>query len=344
MIASHFTVTRLSTVSRLWLWSLLIANISLVVGCGSSSNLPDQLDMRSDDSASSSGSDSREELPPDLAQADSASDDQSSSGSQDTAGATDMVSGGENDSNTSTRDVLADLSGGDTWCRGYATRYWDCCKAHCGWSGNVPDGLQPSLSCDQSNTPQVENNQTSSCESAASDSAYTCFSMAPWAVSDTLSYGFAAVPAEGDICGRCYELQFDGTSFNAGNDPGSAALQDHRMVVQALNIGYDVENRQFDILTPGGGVGLFDACTTQWDVQSSEMGATYGGFLAQCKMDANYQGSHDDYKTCVLNRCSAVFDGPGMSDLLAGCQWFVNWFEVADNPNLRYREVACPDD
>jgi hypothetical protein len=24
--------------------------------------------------------------------------------------------------------------------------------------------------------------------------------------------------------------------------------------------------------------------------------------------------------------------------------WFVDWFEVADNPKLHYNEVACPQD
>jgi hypothetical protein len=36
---------------------------------------------------------------------------------------------------------------------------------------------------------------------------------------------------------------------------------------------------------------------------------------------------------------------PGLreqADLLAGCTWFVNWFEVADNPNLVAKEIACP--
>jgi hypothetical protein len=31
-----------------------------------------------------------------------------------------------------------------------------------------------------------------------------------------------------------------------------------------------------------------------------------------------------------------------LSELAAGCQWFVDWFEVADNPAVKYKEVACP--
>ena len=244
------------------------------------------------------------------------------------------------------QDVGGEEPGGEgsdaAQCSEYATRYWDCCKAHCGWSGNVPDGVSPVTSCDASNQPLVSSEVASSCGATGPSSAYTCNDMSPWSVSATLSYGFAAVPAEGDVCGRCYELEFDGGSHNAGADPGSAALSNKKMIVQATNIGHDVAGRQFDILIPGGGVGLFDACTYQWGVDTSELGEVYGGFLAACKKDANYQGSHDSYKQCVRSRCTGVFDEPAHADLRDACVWFVDWFEAADNPSLKYREVPCP--
>jgi hypothetical protein len=238
----------------------------------------------------------------------------------------------------------ADAGGGPAsgQCSGYATRYWDCCKAHCGWDGNVPDGVSPVTSCDASDQPLASFDVASSCGATGPSSAYTCNDMSPWSVSATLSYGYAAVPAEGDICGRCYELEFDGSSYNAGADPGSAALLGKKMIVQATNIGHDVAGRQFDILIPGGGVGLFDACTYQWGVDTSELGEVYGGFLAACKKDANYQGSHDSYKQCVRSRCEGVFDEPEHVELRDACVWFVDWFEAADNPSLKYREVECP--
>jgi hypothetical protein len=232
----------------------------------------------------------------------------------------------------------------DDACQGYATRYWDCCKAHCGWDGNVPDGVNPVTSCNQNNTPQTSNyDATSSCNATGPNSAYTCYNMAPWEVSDTVSYGFAAVPAQGDICGRCYQLEFSGASYNAGADPGSAALLGKTMIVQATNIGHDVGNGQFDILIPGGGVGLFDACTNQWGVNTSDLGATYGGMLSHCKQTLG-NASHTDLKNCVRGRCEAVFDEPSQADLLAGCLWFTNWYELADNPSLSYQEVACPQE
>jgi hypothetical protein len=231
----------------------------------------------------------------------------------------------------------------DTACHGYATRYWDCCKSHCGWAANVPSGVSPVTSCNQSDAPLTGDfNAASSCDVAAQSSAYTCYSMAPWVVSPTLSYGFAAVPATGDICGRCYQLEFDGTSHNAGADAGSAALSGKTMIVQATNIGFDVGNGQFDILIPGGGVGIFDACSRQWGA-SGGLGATYGGFLAQCKQDLGNNSTPAQYKSCVRGHCDRVFSSSaGLSDLHAACLWFVDWYEVADNPSLSFQEVECP--
>jgi hypothetical protein len=164
--------------------------------------------------------------------------------------------------------------------------------------------------------------------------------MAPVAVNAKLSYGYAAVPSQGDICGRCYQLEFTGKSHNAGDDPGSAALAGKTMIVQATNIGYDVGNGQFDVLIPGGGVGAFDACSYQW--KSNDLGAQYGGFLLACKQ-AKPNGTHAEWKACVSQKCDTVFADPALAELKSACDWFVNWYEAADNPALRFQEVACPD-
>lgn len=230
---------------------------------------------------------------------------------------------------------------GDAWCQGYATRYWDCCKAHCGWPGNVNPATEPLQSCDKADESLGASYDTASaCQAPAEGSAFTCYNMAPWAVSDALAYGFAAVPASGDICGRCYRLEFDGTGHYNAQDPGSVALAGKAMIVQATNIGHDVAGGQFDILTPGGGVGAFDACSYQWGVATAELGATYGGFMTHCQQTVG--GDLQQLKDCVLARCAAVFDEPGMAELADGCAWYVGWYQAADNPNLRYQEVACP--
>ncbi|MFZ5896929.1 MAG: cellulose binding domain-containing protein [Myxococcota bacterium] len=225
-----------------------------------------------------------------------------------------------------------------TGCSGYATRFWDCCKPHCGWSGNVPSGVNPMNSCSANDQTLSGYGQASSCNGG---SAFTCYSLAPYAVNSQLAYGYAAT-SNGDVCGRCYQLQFDGRSHNAGNDPGSAALAGKTMIVQAINVGFDVSGGQFDLLVPGGGVGAFNACSTQWGVSNSELGVQYGGFLAACKQQLGYNASLAQYKSCVASRCQSVFGSRGLTELQAGCQWFVDWFQAADNPSLKYKEVACP--
>ncbi len=153
-----------------------------------------------------------------------------------------------------------------------------------------------------------------------------CWDGAPWAASDTLAYGYAAASGSNYQCGRCYQLQFTGTGHN-GNSAGVASLSGKTMIVQVVNNG-GVSADQFDLLIPGGGVGDFDACSSQWG--SSDLGAQYGGFLAGCNGD----------RSCVEQKCQRVF--AGKPELLAGCNWFLGWFNLANNPNLVYREVACP--
>ncbi len=169
----------------------------------------------------------------------------------------------------------------------------------------------------------------------AGGTAYMCTSMAPRQVSDTLSYGYVATnPAS---CGTCYKIQFTGQSHNAPGDPGSAAISGKQMIVQVSNTGGDVNSGQFDLLVPGGGVGIYNACSTQWGVSSADLGAQYGGFLTTCRSQ-----SHDyaTYKQCILTKCSSVF--ASRPDLKAGCEWFVNWYGAADNPAFVYETVACP--
>lgn len=223
-------------------------------------------------------------------------------------------------------------------CRGYATRFWDCCKPHCGWQGNVPSGVSALNSCTASNAPLSDVNAGSSCNGGG---AFMCQGLAPYAVNSNLAYGYAAT-SNGDICGRCYQLDFDGSSHNAGNDPGSRALAGKTMIVQAMNVGYDVNGGQFDLLVPGGGVGAFNACSAQWGVSNGELGAQYGGFLSKCKQQHGYNASLDTYKSCVAQQCTSVFGSRGLKDLEAGCRWFADWFQAADNPALKYKEVACP--
>ena len=49
------------------------------------------------------------------------------------------------------------------------------------------------------------------------------------------------------------------------------------MIVHATNTGGDVGSTQFDIAMPGGGFGIFDGCSKEWNATSDVWGAQYGG-------------------------------------------------------------------
>lgn len=224
----------------------------------------------------------------------------------------------------------------------FATRYWDCCKPHCSWTANTY-GVNPMPSCTAANATIADTMTQSACSSATATNAYTCFNNVPVAVDANNAIGFAAVPVTStnppsDVCGKCYKLTFTGAG-QYGSNPGATALAGKSMIVQASNIGYDVSHDQFDLQIPGGGVGAFDACSSQWG--ATDLGAQYGGFLTQCQNGGS--PPLDQLKTCVRNKCNTIFAGrPTFAPLLAGCLWFVDWFQCADNPVVTSVEVTCP--
>jgi hypothetical protein len=237
-----------------------------------------------------------------------------------------MASGGSaSGGSTSTGNTHAQpppITGGSS---GFATRYWDCCKPSCGWSANANG--KPVHTCGKDGTSTVGNDTQSACSGG---SGYMCYWGAPWSVSDTLSYGFAAY--NGVACGTCFQLQFTGKGQYNANDPGSVALNGKTMIVQIINIGGIAAN-QFDLLIPGGGVGANNACTggsAQWS--GANIGDNSGGMLTTCK----------DSGSCVQQMCQAAFGN--MPQLLAGCNWVSGWFAAADNPQLVYKQIACPSD
>lgn len=168
-----------------------------------------------------------------------------------------------------------------------------------------------------------------------------------------LAYAFAAVPGTNQqgTCGTCFEVLFTGTGYYSANDAGCQALVNKRLIVQATNIGHDVSSNQFDVMIPGGGVGLYDACTTQWQIEERglDLGAQYGGFASQCMSTLGWgQNGYNDLisrKQCIRDKCNAVFGGSpftGSDYMLQGCLWYVDWYEAADNPNLTFQPIACP--
>ncbi|KAH0359343.1 glycoside hydrolase family 45 protein, partial [Aureobasidium melanogenum] len=189
---------------------------------------------------------------------------------------------------------------------GKTTRYWDCCKGSCAWPGKA-DVSAPITTCDKNDNPLTDANTASSCDGG---SAYMCSDQSPWAVSDNLAYGFAAANIAGGSeeswCCSCYKLTFTTTSI-AGKT----------MIVQATNTGGDLGSNQFDLAIPGGGVGIFNACTDEWNAPASGWGAQYGGIST--------------------NTCSAF-----PKALQPGCGFRFDWFENADNPEMEFERVECP--
>ena len=143
------------------------------------------------------------------------------------------------------------------------------------------------------------------------DGAYTCNNQKPWAVNDQLAYGFAAahIPglSEQDRCCACYKLVFT-------NGP----VVGKTMIVQVTNSGSDVGEHQFDLQIPGGGVGLYNACTRQWNAPTDGWGQKYGGV-----------GSRQE----CYNLPRKIRDG---------CFFRFDWFKGADNPTMTYAKVNCP--
>ncbi len=208
--------------------------------------------------------------------------------------------------------ALPQVSGGD----GFATRYWDCCQPHC----SQFDGHR----CSQDGTSRT-GDSNSACNGGGS---FACYDEAPRAVDECLSYGHIA--KANPNCGGCYRIQFTGEGEHNATDAGSRLIKGKQMIVKVTNTGSDVGGNQFDLMIPGGGVGQFNACSRQWG--TSDLGAQYGGFLTNCT------GGHSEKKECVRRECMKIPAGPARD----GCIWFVDWFEVADNPKFTSQQTDCP--
>ncbi|QDS72490.1 hypothetical protein FKW77_010037 [Venturia effusa] len=190
---------------------------------------------------------------------------------------------------------------------GTTTRYWDCCKPSCAWSGKA-DVTAPVKTCDIKDSPLTDAAAVNGC---GGGTAYMCSDQSPWAVNSTLAYGFAAVNiaggSESSWCSACYALK-----FTSGGAVGKT------MIVQATNTGGDLGSNQFDLAIPGGGVGIFNGCTAEWGAPSSGWGAQYGGISS-------------------ATACSSF-----PAKLKPGCDWRFDWFGGADNPTVDFTQVACP--
>ena len=265
-----------------------------------------------------------------------------------------------------TKDILSNKQ------TGWNSRYWDACKPHCSWISDGQEGKTDTTTQESyvaggttarnCNIHDVEvptftlgsavqqywmgyEGTSSACKVGAAG-VFTCTDMAPVAVNDNLSYAYVAGPGSQTTCGKCFHLQYDGSfkDASANNAPKEThkALKGKHIVVMTSNIGHDVEVGQFDLMVPGGGVGAFDALSTQVNGQNINWGAGFGGFLTECQGKLGYDNTLENYQECVKDMCDAAFGNAGFPNLLRGCHWFAEWYMAADNPTYHWEEVECP--
>jgi hypothetical protein len=80
----------------------------------------------------------------------------------------------------------------------------------------------------------------------------------PQVVSDTLAYASAASLGNGaNVCGKCFALKFKGRGKYETKE-NYQKLAEKSLIVMSSNIGYNVAGGLFDIMIPGGGVGIFN--------------------------------------------------------------------------------------
>ena len=243
------------------------------------------------------------------------------------------VASSSSKTNTGTSVELKYISGGRSGS-GFASRYWDCCKPSCSWSQNA--GGNTAKQCtNKGTTPSTDWGAQSICSGGP---MMTCTSQIPIIVNDNLAYAFAAVPAaDGGSCGKCYALEFTGkgkyeTKKNHSNLKGKI------LVVMATNIGSDVQQGQFDVMIPGGGVGLFNGCSSMgWGSQ----GEQYGGLLSKCEKSVGTAGNvYQKRIDCLTEECGKSFSNDAKAK--EGCLFLATWMEGAGNPSHTYKEVECP--
>ena len=217
---------------------------------------------------------------------------------------------------------------------GWATRYWDCCKPHCSW----PEHAGGNYSKQCTNKGKSENTNWGDGSVCSGGSQMTCTSQIPFTIDGCteMAFAFAAVPAaNGGSCGKCFQLTFTGEGHYSSTNANTKKLKGKKLIIMATNIGGDVQQGQFDIMIPGGGVGMFNGCSSMgWGNQ----GAQYGGLLSECETETNYSAGR--YKSCLTEKCNKAFSNDEQAK--KGCLFLADWMGAAGNPEHNYVEVECP--
>ena len=300
-------------VSETWIMDGTAVTLTVEVTDGGSTNKKSSSSQKQETKSSSS-------------QAKSSSSKAQSSSSVATA----TSSSKANNSGTSVE--LKYVQGGRSG-KGWATRYWDCCKPHC--SGQTNTSYHSKQCTNKGKTESTDWGAGSICSGGP---MMACTSQIPIIVNDSLAYAFAAVPAaDGGSCGKCYALTFDGRG-KYERKQNHMKLEGKVLVVMTTNIGGDVQQGQFDVMIPGGGVGLFNGCSSMgWGKQ----GEQYGGLLSDCEKEVGTAGNLlTKRKDCLAQKCESAFANDEKAK--EGCMFLATWMEAAGNPTHNYKEVECP--
>ncbi len=222
---------------------------------------------------------------------------------------------------------------------GFASRYWDCCKPSCSWTENAGAGNE-ARQCDKKMDLIKDYSAKSICEGGP---AATCLSQIPFMLDgcDNIGFAFAAVPGETKVCGKCFLLEFTGEG-KYESKKNHALLKNKKLIVMASNIGYDVSTFQFDVMIPGGGVGIFNGCD---DILGTDLGKQYGGLLSDCEEEVGYGGDDETIytkrKECLTNKCKTLFSSNTQAK--QGCLFLSEFLEAAGNPLHNFKQIECPD-
>jgi len=213
-----------------------------------------------------------------------------------------------NNNNNGIPATLPPINGGKT---GKTTRYWDCCVASCSWQENTAAEHPVNVCNKDGMTVYDPFNWRIGNVCSNNGSGYMCNNNQPWAVTENLAYGFVAAGFNSgnqkEWCCSCQRLEFT-----------SGPVKGKQMVVQVTNTGSDLSDNHFDIQMPGGGVGIFNGCQSQWGAPQSGWGERYGGIRS-------------------ASECRNL-----PSQLQPGCNWRFDWFMNADNPQVKFERVQCP--
>ena len=130
--------------------------------------------------------------------------------------------------------------------------------------------------CAKDGLTEVSNDAQSGCNGGP---GFACSNQIPAQLNDQVSFGFVAAKLggqqESDWCCSCYELIFTGEDNQGGSS--AKTIKGKRFIVQATNTGGDLGENHFDLMIPGGGVGIFNGCKPQWGAPDQGWGQRYGG-------------------------------------------------------------------